>query len=141
MKNIFRFFLVFILFVSVNLSANAVDLMCQFEEYNIKIPEVKAHDLHIHIKYDDRKNTISYVHFGKVKKVDSIVDYNYKSLTFKINYKYPFGSTDVLYKLDRGTNELTTDRNEILNANRSYIAKYKGYGTCEIIPKRKVPKL
>ena len=124
--------------MSVNLTAKAVDLMCKFEEYNLKIPDEKAHDLHIHIKFDDNKNTISYVYFGKVKKVDHVIDYNYEFLLFKIRYKYSFGSTDVLYKFDRATNEITIERDEILNSNRSYVAKYKGYGTCEIIPKRKL---
>lgn len=137
MKNIFRVFLILVLFLSVNLTANAVDLMCKFEEYNVKIPEIKAHDLHIHIKFDDNKNTISYVYFGKVKKVDNIIDYNYEFLLFKIKYKYSFGNTDVVYRIDRGTNNITTEREEIVNSNRSYVATYKGYGKCEIIPKKR----
>jgi len=112
--------------------------MCKFEEYNVNIPDVKAHDLHIHIKFDDNKNTISYVYFGKTKKVDNIVDYNYEYLLFKIKYKYSFGNTDVLYRLDRDTNKITTEREEIVNSNRSYVARYKGYGTCEIIPRRRL---
>lgn len=138
MKNILKLLFAFILFLFINNTASAVDLQCKFDEYNLKIPDVVAHNLHIHIKYDDNKNTISYVHFGKVKKVDNVVDYNYEYLLFKIKYKYSFGYTDVLYKIDRITNEITIDREEVLNANRSYIAKYKGYGKCEIIPKRNV---
>lgn len=138
MKYFCRILLLLLLFISVNLSANAVDLMCKFEEYNVKIPDVKAHDLHIHIKYNDNKNTISYVYFGKTKKVDNIVDYNYEYLLFKIKYKYSFGNTDVLYRIDRGTNKITTEREEIVNSNRSYVARYKGYGTCEIIPRRRL---
>jgi len=138
MKNILKLLFAFILFLLINNTASAVDLQCKFDEYNLKIPDVVAHNLHIHVKYDDNKNTISYVHFGKVKKVDNVVDYNYEYLLFKIKYKYSFGYTDVLYKIDRITNEITIDREEVLNANRSYIAKYKGYGKCEIIPKRNV---
>lgn len=137
MKNIFKFIFCITLFFSLNQTSDAVDLQCKFDEYNLKIPDTVAHNLHIHIKYNDNKNTISYVHFGKVKKVDKIVDYNYEYLLFKIRYKYPFGETEVLYNIDRGTNKITTDRDEILNANRSYVAKYKGYGNCEIIPRKK----
>ena len=138
MRHIFRLFLVLFLYISFNLTANAVDLLCNFEEYNVKIPDVKAHDLHIHIKYNDNKNTISYIYFGKTKKVDNIVDYNYEYLLFKIKYKYSFGNTDVLYRIDRGTNKITTEREEIVNSNRSYVARYKGSGTCEIIPRRRL---
>ena len=138
MKSVFKILFGIILLSSLGLSANAVDLRCEFEEYNLKIPEKKAHDLHIHVKYNDKKHSISYIHFGKEKKVDNVVDFNYEYLMFKIKYKYPFGYTDVLYKIDRTTNEITIDREEVLNANRSYIAKYKGYGKCEIIPKRKL---
>ena len=138
MKNILKLLFSLILFLLINNTAKAVDLQCKFDEYNLKKPDVVAHNLHIHVKYDDNKNTISYVHFGKVKKVDNVVDYNYEYLLFKIKYKYSFGYTDVLYKIDRITNEITIDREEVLNAKRSYIAKYKGYGKCEIIPKRNV---
>ena len=137
MKNIYKFLSGIILLMFFNLPSEAVDLMCKFDEYNLKVPETIAHNLHIHVKFDDKKNTISYVHFGKVKKVDSIVDYNYEYLLFKIRYKYSFGETEVLYKIDRGTNKIEIDRDEILNANRSYTAKYKGYGSCEIIPRKK----
>ena len=76
----------FLLFVSINLSANAVDLMCKFEEYNVNIPDVKAHDLHIHIKFDDNKNTISYVsesalNEGKVEEI--IPDVYFCHLNFR----------------------------------------------------------
>lgn len=141
MNKLLKIYFSIILYSLLCTPANAVDMLCEFEEYNVKIPDVKAHDIHIHIKFNDNKNTISYVHFGKIKKVDSIVDYNYEYLLFKIKYKYSFGNTDVLYKIDRVTNQITVDRSEVLNANRSYTAKYKGYGKCEIIPRKNIPKL
>jgi len=141
MRYLSKILFCFAIYISLSIPVNAVDMLCNFEEYNVKIPDVKAHDIHIHIRFNDDKNTISYIHFGKVKKVDNIIDYNYEYLLFKIKYKYSFGNTEVLYKIDRSTNQITVDRNEVLNSNRSYIAKYKGYGKCEIIPRRNIPKL
>ena len=68
MKLLHKIVLLFVIFTLNSLSANAVDMICNFAEYNEKVPEVKVHDIKIHIFFDDDKTNIGYVYFGKKKK-------------------------------------------------------------------------
>lgn len=135
MKLLYKIVLLLILFTTNPLSAMAGDLYCSFAEYNEKVPDQKVHDIKIHVFFDDDKTNIGYVYFGKKKKVDSVIDYNYDYLLFKIKYTYDYGKTDVTYKIDRVTNEIRTYRSEVVNGNRSYTVYYKGVGKCEVLPR------
>lgn len=136
MKLLHKIVLLFVIYTLNSLSANAVDMICKFAEYNEKVPEVKVHDIKIHIFFDDEKTNIGYVYFGKKKKVDSVLDYNFDYLLFKIKYHYDYGKTDVIYRVDRVTNKINTIRSEVVNGNRSYTVYYKGVGTCEVMTKQ-----
>ncbi len=131
MKLLHKIVLLLALFTFSSVSVQAMDLICNFSEYNEKVPDKKVHDIRIHIFYDDDKTNIGYVYLGKNKKVDSVIDYNWDYLLFKIKYHYDYGKTDVTYKIDRVTNEIKTYRSEVVNGNRSYTVYYKGVGTCQ----------
>ena len=135
MKFLHKIILLFAIFTYLPLSANAGDMYCSISEYNEKVPDKKVHDIKIHIFFDDEKTNIGYVYFGKKKKVDSVIDYNYDYLLFKIKYAYDYGRTDVTYKIDRVTREIKTYRIEVVNGNRSYTVYYKGVGKCETLPR------
>lgn len=135
MKNFCKLFFIICTFMFCQLSASAVDMMCTFDEVNEKVPDIKVHNIRIHVFFNDDKNSVGYVHFGKNKKVDSVIDYNYDFLIFKIKYHYAFGKTDVMYKIDRVSNEISTYRSEVVNGNPSYTVYYKGLGKCEVIPR------
>ena len=113
MKLLHKIVLLLALFTFSSVSVQAMDLICNFSEYNEKVPDKKVHDIRIHIFYDDDKTNIGYVYFGKKKKVDSVIDYNWDYLLFKIKYHYDYGKTD--------------ENSQIYDAN-TYIKEYTYIG-------------